>query len=388
MIALVAVPVTLLLMMDAMVVPQVPLQTAVAATPGPDPTSKPDPATSSQARQEAKAAAKKVTELTREYRRRERVAAQAATELTDAFQAAAAADDAVVQAEAAMRDARARASALVRALYLDGDGGLALSALGASSPSEAVWRATVGRRIGAGLVRDGESEVARLAAVRDVALGRRAEAALTGERLSAALARFSEESEAAERLLDQARRTLAELSEQVRRLAAAERAAAELAAAEQAAAAMRLSVQGTTTALAIPDEFLRSYRASAGRCPGLRWTLLAAVGQVESGHGRNNGPSSAGALGPMQFMPATFDRYGVDGDGDGRAEISDPADAIASAANYLCASGLDGTDAGVRRALFAYNRANWYVDLVLRTERAVVERAAAQSAGGTGGGGA
>ena len=176
--------------------------------------------------------------------------------------------------------------------------------------------------------------------------------------------------------------------EQVRRLAAAERAAAELAAAEQAAAAMRLSVQGTTTALAIPDEFLRSYRASAGRCPGLRWTLLAAVGQVESGHGRNNGPSSAGALGPMQFMPATFDRYGVDGDGDGRAEISDPADAIASAANYLCASGLDGTDAGVRRALFAYNRANWYVDLVLRTERAVVERAAAQSAGGTGGGGA
>ncbi len=107
------------------------------------------------------------------------------------------------------------------------------------------------------------------------------------------------------------------------------------------------------------------YRSAAQTCPGLPWQVLSAVGQVESGHGVNVGPSSAGALGPMQFMPATFAAYGVDGNGDGVADIFDPADSIFSAANYLCASGGGEGDDGVRRALFAYNRAQWYVDLVL-----------------------
>ena len=94
--------------------------------------------------------------------------------------------------------------------------------------------------------------------------------------------------------------------------------------------------------------------------------MLAAVGQVESGHGRNMGPSSAGAMGPMQFMPATFDHYAVDGDHDGVADIMDPADAIYTAAAYLCANGGGNGPAGLHTALFHYNHAEWYVQLVLR----------------------
>ena len=79
------------------------------------------------------------------------------------------------------------------------------------------------------------------------------------------------------------------------------------------------------------------YVAAAKTCPGMSWTLLAAIGQVESGHGANPGTSYAGAQGPMQFMPSTFASYGVDGDEDGDRDIMDPADAVFSAAHYLCA---------------------------------------------------
>jgi hypothetical protein len=111
----------------------------------------------------------------------------------------------------------------------------------------------------------------------------------------------------------------------------------------------------------IPARYLRLYQDVAARY-GLDWTILAAIGAIESGHGANDGPSSAGALGPMQFMPATWQRYGVDGNGDGRRDINDPADAIAGAAAYLRAA---GAPANYRQALFAYNHADWYVDQVL-----------------------
>jgi peptidase M23-like protein/transglycosylase-like protein with SLT domain len=112
---------------------------------------------------------------------------------------------------------------------------------------------------------------------------------------------------------------------------------------------------------AIPNRYVKLYQ-DAGEQFGLDWALLAAIGQIESGHGRNVGPSSAGALGPMQFLPATWSRYGIDGNGDGVKDVLDPEDAIPGAAQYLRAS---GAPANWRGALFAYNHADWYVNDVL-----------------------
>ena len=75
--------------------------------------------------------------------------------------------------------------------------------------------------------------------------------------------------------------------------------------------------------------------------------------------------SSAGALGPMQFMPATFVRYAVDGDHDGLADIMDPADSIFTAAHYLCSNGAGNGGQNLYTAIWNYNHADWYVQLVL-----------------------
>jgi hypothetical protein len=114
-----------------------------------------------------------------------------------------------------------------------------------------------------------------------------------------------------------------------------------------------------------PGSYLELYRVSARVCPGLSWTVLAAIGQVESSHGRNNGPSSAGALGPMQFMPATWKAYGVDGDGDGVADIWNPYDAVPSAANYLCANGAGQGGKKLEKAIWFYNHSWSYVAKVM-----------------------
>ncbi|MDF5757957.1 lytic transglycosylase domain-containing protein [Spongiactinospora sp. TRM90649] len=114
-----------------------------------------------------------------------------------------------------------------------------------------------------------------------------------------------------------------------------------------------------------PGSYLELYRVSAQVCPGLSWTVLAAIGQVESSHGRNNGPSSAGALGPMQFMPATWKAYGVDGDGDGKADIWSPYDAVPSAANYLCANGANQGGKKLEKAIWFYNHSWDYVRKVM-----------------------
>ncbi len=113
-----------------------------------------------------------------------------------------------------------------------------------------------------------------------------------------------------------------------------------------------------------PTSYLDLYKVSATRCPGLSWTVLAAIGQVESSHGRNNGPSSAGALGPMQFMPATWKAYGVDGDGDGKADIWSPYDAVPAAAGYLCANGAGKGGQKLRKAIWFYNHSWAYVNKV------------------------
>lgn len=115
----------------------------------------------------------------------------------------------------------------------------------------------------------------------------------------------------------------------------------------------------------IPGRYLDLYQRVAQRY-GLDWAILAGIGKVECDHGRDPDPSctkegavnAAGAGGPAQFLAATWSVYGVDGDGDGRADRWDPADAIAGMANYLRASGAPGD---YHKAIWAYNHAEWYV---------------------------
>jgi hypothetical protein len=116
----------------------------------------------------------------------------------------------------------------------------------------------------------------------------------------------------------------------------------------------------------IPAPYLALYRAAASTCAGLPWTVLAGIGAVETGHGADTSTSSKGAVGPMQFLPSTFRAYAVDGDGDGVADINDPADAIYSAARYLCLAGAGRGGQALYDAIWGYNHADWYVREVLR----------------------
>lgn len=146
---------------------------------------------------------------------------------------------------------------------------------------------------------------------------------------------------------------------------------------------------------------------TAGASPGcgLGWTTLAGIGAVESRHGSyggarldergralppivgvplNGGPGVADvpdtddgaldgdpthdrAVGPMQFIPQTWQQWGIDADGDGVADPNNLNDAALTAARYLCAGGRDlRTEDGWRAALFSYNRSRTYADSVLR----------------------
>lgn len=109
--------------------------------------------------------------------------------------------------------------------------------------------------------------------------------------------------------------------------------------------------------------YRKLYRQSAKKYGfGKDWYILAAVGKVETNHGQNMGPSSAGAMGPMQFMPSTWESSGVDGNGDGVANVMDPEDAIPAAAKYLKTG---GAPKDWYAALYSYNHADWYVKKVL-----------------------
>jgi soluble lytic murein transglycosylase-like protein len=116
------------------------------------------------------------------------------------------------------------------------------------------------------------------------------------------------------------------------------------------------------------NAYMELYRASATNYGfGPDWYILAAVGKVESNHGQTMGPSSAGAMGPMQFMPTTWETSGVDGNGDGVANVMDPEDAIPAAASYLEDG---GAPQDWYRALYSYNHADWYVKKVLAVAEA------------------
>jgi membrane-bound lytic murein transglycosylase B len=161
----------------------------------------------------------------------------------------------------------------------------------------------------------------------------------------------------------------------------------------------------------IPAPAMRAYKkaarwaASTDRSCGLKWELLAAIGRVESGHGTTGdsvmtksgesipgiyGPVLDGkgpfalirdtedgrvdqdkkfdrAVGPMQFLPASWAVVGRDGDGDGKIRVQDIDDAARGAAVYLCAGNLNTSSAkGLRANIFRYNRSDAYVDLVIR----------------------
>jgi cell wall-associated NlpC family hydrolase len=123
---------------------------------------------------------------------------------------------------------------------------------------------------------------------------------------------------------------------------------------------------------AIPAPILAIYQDAATVCPGLSWTVLAAIGTVESGNdqstlpGVHSGHNPAGAEGPMQFEPATFARYDDPVPPGGALPPSpyDPADAVYAAARMLCANGA-ALGSGIRQAVFAYNHSNSYVAEVL-----------------------
>lgn len=167
-------------------------------------------------------------------------------------------------------------------------------------------------------------------------------------------------------------------------------------------------LRDTRTQSGIPATVLRAYRAaetSVGRTdPGCRlpWELLAAIGKVESGHAgggavgpdgtttrRITGPALDGrgfaligdtdggsydgdrrydrAVGPMQFLPSTWARWGADGNGDGRADPDNVFDAALAAGHYLCAGDRDlGRDADLTEAVLGYNHSRAYLELVAR----------------------
>lgn len=119
--------------------------------------------------------------------------------------------------------------------------------------------------------------------------------------------------------------------------------------------------------LRIPPFLLPIYQA-AGVEYGVRWEILAAINEIETDYGRNLSISSAGAMGWMQFMPGTWESYGVDANHDGVKDPNNPVDAIFAAARYLKAS---GADSNIEKAIFAYNRADWYVADVLKRAKSL-----------------
>jgi SLT domain-containing protein len=117
----------------------------------------------------------------------------------------------------------------------------------------------------------------------------------------------------------------------------------------------------------IPPFLLPIYQA-AGTQYGIRWEVLAAINEIETDYGRNLNVSSAGALGWMQFIPSSWRTYGVDANSDGQKDPYNPVDAIFAAARYLKAA---GAETNLRRAIFAYNHADWYVDSVMLRARLI-----------------
>jgi hypothetical protein len=137
------------------------------------------------------------------------------------------------------------------------------------------------------------------------------------------------------------------------------------------------ALPGPSVAQGVPNFVIRKFRVplfllpiyqAAGIEYGVRWEVLAAINEIETDYGRNLNVSSAGALGWMQFMPSSWEAYGVDPNKDGRKDPYNPVDAIFAAARYLKAANYEND---VRGAIFAYNHADWYVDSVMLRARLI-----------------
>ncbi|MEU4767693.1 bifunctional lytic transglycosylase/C40 family peptidase [Actinosynnema sp. NPDC023794] len=138
----------------------------------------------------------------------------------------------------------------------------------------------------------------------------------------------------------------------------------------------------------IPPDYCQLYLTAAPHCPNLDWTILAAIGKIETDHGRlqapgvHEGENHAGASGPMQFLAPTFDgviaAHQIPPGGATPPSRYNPHDAVHAATFLLCDEGVRRGD--LRAAIFAYNHADWYVDMVL-DQAATYTQAAAASVG-------
>jgi murein DD-endopeptidase MepM/ murein hydrolase activator NlpD len=137
------------------------------------------------------------------------------------------------------------------------------------------------------------------------------------------------------------------------------------------------ALPGPAVASGVPNFVIQKFRVpifllpiyqAAGIQYGIRWEILAAINEIETDYGRNLSVSSAGAVGWMQFLPPTWEQYGVDANKDGRKDPYNPVDAIFAAARYLRAA---GGDQDIQKAIFAYNHAQWYVDSVMLRARII-----------------
>ena len=137
------------------------------------------------------------------------------------------------------------------------------------------------------------------------------------------------------------------------------------------------ALPGPSFTTGVPNFVIRKFRVpvfllpiyqAAGIQYGVRWEILAAINEIETDYGRNLNVSSAGALGWMQFIPSSWRAYGVDANKDGKKDPYNPVDAIFAAGRYLKAAGYEKD---VRRSIFAYNHADWYVDSVMLRARLI-----------------
>jgi peptidoglycan hydrolase CwlO-like protein len=301
----------------------------------------------------------------------------------------------IAERDAAFREAQARYRAQAQAAYkgesLDGlaallDGWFFDSWEGvAGTDDPVVARVLLDSRLN--LAAYQESRQTLRNTQRQIAQKRRAyDAAIEEQQATTANLRLRKQ--ALDRSIDRLSTNNARTESRLQKLKAAERARIQKSAAatgggevgsEHELEVAREEIVATSVEPTSENAYMDLYRTSAANYGfGPDWYILAAVGKVESNHGQAMGPSGAGAMGPMQFMPTTWETSGVDGNGDGVANVMDPEDAIPAAASYLEDG---GAPQDWYRALYSYNHADWYVKKVLAVAEAYRRLANDESVG-------